>query len=182
MTNSTLDFFNSKLTPQQLQKVVEVSTKLNIEADWLLAVMYFESRLNPQAKNNISGSVGLIQFTRDKAGVNYKTISQKVYTLDSIYKMNFIQQMDLVYEYFKSFKAKMQSFADVYLVTFFPLAVGKLDSFILQASGLSANLISQQNPVFDLNKNGQITKNEFITYIEQKYKNTFNSIVKKKTK
>jgi uncharacterized membrane protein YciS (DUF1049 family) len=176
-----ISFFGSKLNPSQISKVEAVCLKLGILPDWLLAVMYFESKLNPQAVNSISGSVGLIQFTRDKAGVDYKTINGKKYQLDDLKKMDFIQQMDIVFEYFKSYSNKMSSFADVYLVTFFPSAVGKSDSYILQTSGLSASLIATQNPIFDTNKDKQITKSEFITYIEKKYLNSFKTPVKKKT-
>lgn len=175
-----ISFFASRLTPSQISKVEAVCIKLGILPDWLLAVMYMESKLNPQATNPVSGSVGLIQFTRDKAGVNYKTINGKKYILSDLKKMDFIAQMDVVYEYFKSSTNKMTSFADVYLVTFFPLAVGKPDSYVMQTSGLSASLIASQNPIFDLNKDKKITKGEFITYIEKKYLNFFNSPVKKK--
>lgn len=177
---SVINFFSTRLTASQLAKVEKVSTDLFIDSDWLLGVMYLESKLNPQAVNPVSGSVGLIQFTRDKAGVDYKTINGKKYPLETIKAMDFTKQLDVVSEYYKTHKNKMSSFADVYLVTFFPLAVGKPDTYVLQTSGLSASLIASQNPIFDLNKDKKITKGEFIAYIENKYLKTFNSIVKKK--
>ena len=43
-------------------KVTDICNQLNIKPEWLMFVMWFESRLNPQAVNPISGSTGLIQF------------------------------------------------------------------------------------------------------------------------
>lgn len=178
--NNPISFFQNKISQASIQKVIEVSDKLGILSDWLLAVMYFESKLNPQAINQVSGSVGLIQFTRDKSGVNYKTINGKKYLLSDLQKMSFSAQMDVVYEYLKPFKSKMSSFEDVYLTVFFPLAVGKFESYVLKTSSLSANLIASQNKIFDLNKDGQITKKEFTDFISNKYLTSFKEVVKKK--
>ncbi|MGC8160121.1 transglycosylase SLT domain-containing protein, partial [Salmonella enterica] len=43
-------------------KVKTISTELGINHNWLMFVMWFESKLNPQAVNPISGATGLIQF------------------------------------------------------------------------------------------------------------------------
>lgn len=164
--------FKKFLSSEEIDKVIEVATDLGIEANWLLAVMYFETAytFNPAKKNSI-GSVGLIQFTRDKAGVNYKTIGGAKFYLEDIAKMSFTEQMDLVKAYYKEAvgNKKITSFIDTYLVTFFPAALGKSDDFILQTSGLSASLIAKQNPIFDRNKDSQITKKEVTDYFRQVY-------------
>ena len=162
--------FAQKLTTEQLQKVIDVANKLGFNPNWLLAVMYFESgrTFSPSVRNTI-GSVGLIQFTRDKKGVEYKTINGKKYYLSALAKMSFTEQMDVVYEYYKPFKGKVKSFIDCYLVTFFPLALGKTGSFVFKTSGLSASLIAKQNPAFDKNKNGEITKDEVTNYFSALY-------------
>jgi hypothetical protein len=54
--------------------------------------------------------------------------------------MSFIEQMDLVYKYYKPFIGKMNSFIDVYLVTFFPNALNKDESYVFQTKNLSASL------------------------------------------
>ena len=46
------------------EKVNNICTELRIEANWLMFVMWFESKLNPQAVNPISGATGLIQLCR----------------------------------------------------------------------------------------------------------------------
>lgn len=161
--------YSNKIPTNDLLKVVEVSHKLGVHPNWLMAVMNFETggTLSPSTKNNI-GSVGLIQFTRDRAGVEYKTINGVRYQLSELAKMSFTRQMDVVYEYFKPFKGKIKSFLDLYLVTFFPVALGKSNDFVFQTSGLSASLIAKQNPIFDTNKDSKITKGEVLEFWKKK--------------
>ena len=177
-----ISLFSNKLSTDKIAKVQQVSNDLNINANWLLAVMYFESAktFNPAIKNGI-GSVGLIQFTRDKAGLNYKTINGKKYLLDDIAKMSFIKQMDLVKEYYKEVYrmlkiTQINSFVDLYLVTFFPRAVNQKDDYVFQTSGLSASKIASQNPIFDKNKDNKITKIEVIQHFQKYYNSVFNEI------
>jgi Transglycosylase SLT domain len=178
--NKANSFFRSKLSVIQLEKVQKVADLLQIEIDWLLFVMYVESHFKTTATNPYSGAVGLIQFTRDIAGVNYKTINGKKYYLETIKNMDFNTQMDLVYLYFKSFFNRMSSFTDVYLVVAFPLACGKPDNFVFQTKNLSATIIAQQNPSWNTIKDNQVTKLEFINYIEKRYNEVTGTVVKKK--
>ncbi|MCZ8168772.1 hypothetical protein [Flavobacterium sp.] len=177
-----IPLFTKLLTSDRQTKIVEVSNQLKINPDWLSAVIYFETgrTFNPKAKNQI-GSVGLIQFTRDKAGVEYKTIGGVKYPLSEIYKMSFNEQMDLVYQYLKPFKGKMNSFLDVYLAVFFPNAMNQSDDYVFQTKGLSASLIAKQNPAFDTNKDGQIKRKEVTDFFRKLYKENFPLIEKKKT-
>lgn len=164
--------FQSKLSQSQIDKATQVATALKIDVNWLLAVFYFESgRTFNTAVTNSIGSVGLIQFTRDKAGVNYKTIAGKRYPLDDIKKMSWNDQLDLVLAYYKEAIGSkvISSFEDLYLATFFPAAVGKTDSYVLQTKSLSASLIAKQNPAFDTNKDRQITKGEVQQYFKKLY-------------
>ena len=176
--------FTKKLSQLQIDKVIEVCNNLGINPNWLLAVIYFETgKTFSPSKTNSIGSVGLIQFTRDKAGVNYKTINGKRYLLSDLAKMSFVQQMEVVQEYYKevirSTKKVPGSFVDTYLLTFFPLAVGKSDDFVFQTKGLSASLIAKQNPIFAVN--GVVTKSNVIKMFEKWYGSTFAEIdIKKK--
>jgi hypothetical protein len=104
----------------------------------------------------------------------------KKYDLSAIQKMTFNEQMDLVFEYFKPYVNKINSFEDTYLTVFFPLGIGKASDFVFKTSGLSASLIASQNKIFDLDKNQQITKKEFTSYISNKYLTNFKVEVKKK--
>lgn len=176
--------FTKLLSQAQIDKVIQVCNDLDINPNWLLAVMYFESgKTFSPSKTNSIGSVGLIQFTRDKAGVNYKTINGKRYLLSDLAKMSFSEQMNVVKEYYREVirttKKVPESFVDTYLVTFFPLAVGKDDDFIFQTKGLSASLIAKQNPIFA--KDGVVKKKYVIDMFKKWYGSIFSEIdVKKK--
>ena len=43
-------------------KLQSICNKLQISPEWLLAVMYIESRINPYAVNKYTNATGLIQF------------------------------------------------------------------------------------------------------------------------
>jgi hypothetical protein len=169
MSQTISQSFAKVLTHEQLLKVVEVSANLSINPNWLLAVIYFETAKSfSPSKTNSIGSVGLIQFTRDKAGVGYKTINGKKYNLVDLGKMSFVAQLDVVEEYFKEVKKttgkSLNSFLDVYFAVFFPKALNQPSSYILQTTGLSSSLIAKQNPIFDINKDSKITKSEIETF------------------
>ena len=146
-------------------KVRAVAQTLGINPDWLMMVMWNESRLNAQAVNKQPGdssdpltrtstrATGLIQFMPDTA-LRLGT------TTKALYMMNAIDQLNYVYKYFKPWTGKVKSYFDLYLVTFFPDAVGKPDDHVLQTSKLSASLIAKQNPFFDVNKDGKLTVGE----------------------
>lgn len=173
-------YFQTKLPQTHLNKVLEVSQKLKIDVNWLLAVMYFETArtFSPQKTNSI-GSVGLIQFTHDVGTPNQKKINGKVYSLGYIKSLDFIEQMDLVHEYYKPYVGKMSNFLDVYLVTFFPAALSKSESYVLKTSSLSASLIAKQNPIFDSNKDKKITRSEISNFFKKWYTpKIFQEIIK----
>lgn len=170
--------FVPKLTPSNQLKSLEIAKKLKIDVNWLLGVIFFETAktFSPQKTNSI-GSVGLIQFTHDPDTPNHKVIGGKRYSLAYIKTLSFDAQMDLVYEYYKPYIGKMNNFLDVYLVTFFPSALSKSDSYVLQTKSLSRSIIAKQNPIFDTNKDNQITRGEIKSFFAKWYSpKIFNEI------
>jgi hypothetical protein len=139
-----------------IEKVVDISEKLKINPNWLMAIMYFESArtFSPSKGNNI-GCYGLIQFCPDR-GKNYKTVNGKRYAMSEISNMNYSEQLDLVYEYYKAYAGKLKSYTDTYFVTFFPLAIGKPDDWVIQGGGFTARQIYNSNPAFHQVKDGMI--------------------------
>jgi hypothetical protein len=132
------------------EKVNNISNELGIEANWLMFVMWFESKLNPQAVNPISSAVGLIQFmpsTARSLGTN----------TDVLKRMNNVQQLDYVLAYLRPYKGKMKRWIDVYLAVFYPKAMGKPDFVI------TSDIVARQNGVFDLNRDLDITVKEIET-------------------
>lgn len=138
---------------------------LEINPNWLMMVMWSESRLNAQAVNKQPGdsenaleraakrATGLIQFMPNTA-INLGTTNK------ALYAMSAIDQLNYVYKYFKPWTGKIKNYFDLYLVTFFPVAVGRPDDYILQTKKLSASTIAKQNPFFDVNKDGKLTVGE----------------------
>lgn len=142
-------------------KVYKISTELGIEANWLMFVMWFESRLNPQAVNPISNAVGLIQFMPSTA--------RSMGTTTSVLKsMNNVQQLDYVLAYLRPYKGRMKRWIDVYLAVFYPKAMGNQDYVI------TPDIVAKQNKVFDLNRDMDITVKEIETALRnsmpEKYK------------
>lgn len=139
-----------------VKKVSEISGKIGIDPNWLMAIMYFESgrTFSPSKGNNI-GCYGLIQFCPDE-DKNYKTVNGKKYLMSDIAKMDYNTQLDLVYDYYKPYTGRLKSYTDTYFVTFFPLAVGKPDDWIIQGGGLTAGQIYKANPAFQNVKDGKL--------------------------
>jgi hypothetical protein len=147
------------------QAVEVICGSLEINPSWLMMVMWSESRLNAQSVNKQPGdpedpqaraakrATGLIQFMPDTA-LKLGTTNK------ALYAMSAIDQLHYVYKYFKPWTGKMKSYFDLYLVTFFPAAIGKPDDYILQTGKLSAATIAKQNPFFDVNKDGKLTVGE----------------------
>ena len=138
-------------------KVIAIAAFLNIDPNWLMQVMYAESKLNNQAKNIQSGKLvaaGILQWTK-ASGV----------LPQSVLSLNHLQQLDKVKTYFTPYRGKMNSYFDVYMVTFFPAAVGKPDYYVFETKNLSAALIAKQNPAINKNRDGKITMSEFKEYV-----------------
>lgn len=138
-----------------LQRVRDISTTLQINPNWLMGVMYFESRLNHQAVNRVSGATGLIQFmpaTARGMGTTTQALAQ----------LTNVQQLDYVLRYYQPYRGRMHRYLDCYLVTFYPYAVGRPESFVLgsERSPERVALIARQNAGLDLNRDGQISVGE----------------------
>jgi hypothetical protein len=134
-----------------VEKVKTVASNLGINPNWLMAIMYWESAktFSPTITNSI-GATGLIQFMP-------KTAMSLGTSTGALRLMSAVQQLDYVYKYYLPYKNKIQSYVDCYLITFFPIALGKSENFVLQAKDISAYAIASSNPAFDLNKDGKVT-------------------------
>ena len=94
------------------QKVRQVSTDLAVPAEWLMAVMYAESRFNASVANHKgSGAVGLIQFMP-------ATIKDYGTSTSNLKTMSADRQMDYVYKYLDRVRNKYGAYdnlTDLYL-------------------------------------------------------------------
>lgn len=155
-----------------LVKVIEVSNYLKIPSDWLMAVMFKESGINAKAYNANGGASGLIQFMPS-------TMAQWNITGEQMRRLSGVDQLEYVKKYFSSYKGKILSYGDLYLITFFPIAIGKPDDYVLQTKKLSAELIAKANKVIDLNKDLKITKKEFYAYTLKGFSPTIQELLTK---
>lgn len=151
------------IIPDHLQvhfekRLRQIASELVVKPDWLMQVFWAESRLKANAVNPKTKAVGLIQFMPDTA----KGLGT---TVEALRAMNAVQQLDYVRLYFLPYKGKMKSYYDVYSIVFFPALIGKPDNWVLQTKNLSPGVIAKQNPIININKDGQITVAEFKKYV-----------------
>jgi hypothetical protein len=156
-----------------LAKVTEIAAKLGVNPDWLMIVFKVESSINHRAVNPVSQATGLIQFMPNTAlGLGTSVAALKA--------MTNVQQLDYVYKYFKPYAGRLHSIEDLYTVTFFPVALGKPDSYVLQTDTLSAGLIASQNRPYDIINDNAITLGELKTSILKKVPSEAIEYLKKK--
>lgn len=143
-----------------IAKLQSIATALGTTANNLMTVFFAESKVNPKAYNSASGASGLIQFLPS-------TASRLGTTTAAIRSMTATQQLDWVYKYYKSYTGKLKTVYDTYLAVFYPVAIGKPDSYILFSKGSTAY---SQNSNLDTDKNGNVTvgnvKTWFSKYIQ----------------
>jgi hypothetical protein len=138
--------------PDFKKKLEKVASALGVKSNDLLAIMKQESGVNPQAVNPTSNARGLIQFMPD-------TARRLGTTVDDIYKMDGVQQLDYVYKYFKMTGVGDGTLGDLYMAVFMPKYIGYPDNHVLGqygATGFSGKVYAQ-NKGLDRNKDGAIT-------------------------
>ncbi|MEM6342877.1 MAG: transglycosylase SLT domain-containing protein [Bacteroidota bacterium] len=139
------------------QKVQQVGDELGVPAEWLMAVMYSESRFDPGVSNaKGSGAVGLIQFMVPTVKELNVRMGTKYYMKD-ILAMTAVEQMELVAEYFHTIKERYgeyKSLTDLYLAVLYPKARGQDYCYALYAKPTQAYLM---NSGLDENKDGRVT-------------------------
>ena len=142
------------------QRLSEIATELNTHPDTLTRIFQIESGGNHTAKNKWTGATGLIQFmpaTAREMGTDTAALVQ----------MSATEQLDYVLEYLRP--AAGSDVFGFYLQVFFPAAKNKPETWTLQTSTLSAELIARRNPIFDLNKDKRIQVYEIRTYLNTNF-------------
>lgn len=171
--------FSNRVSKAFADKVISISDKLAIDPNWLIFLMDWESGIDADRENSF-GCVGLIQFCPDYSGGDFKTIDGVHYKMSIIKAMSPEDQLDLVYDYLREIQKATSRFSDYYQLYFsilYPAALGKPDEYVLN---------TQSNPIFDLNKNGQVTVAEVKQYLDNRIKEKvpqayWDTFFKKKT-
>jgi len=156
-----------KLSAAFKAKVVEIGKKLEVDPNFLMAVMSFESRIDPKARNPLSTATGLIQFMK-------ATAEDLGTSTSALLRMSDIQQLDFVETYFQKRireRGPLKTIEDVYMAVLFPALVGKPNNHVFASN--SGNTASrrryQVNRGLDINGDGIITKEEAATKVTKLY-------------
>lgn len=137
------------------QRVIEIARRLDVNPNYLMAVMSFESRLDPRAVNPRSGATGLIQFLPSTArGLGTSTAALR--------NMSAERQLDYVERYLAPYRGRMDNIEDAYMAVFYPAAIGRQSSSVLFRRGSDAYT---GNAALDLNRDGAVTKREAATHV-----------------
>jgi hypothetical protein len=144
----TMLAWGAKVSADFRQQVGAIAAGLGVDPSWIMACMYFESRLDPAARNPVSGATGLIQFMPSTArGLGTTT--------DELAAMTAEAQLNFVGAYFAPFKGRIKTFADCYAAILWPAAVGSPDGEVIFAGGSKAY---EQNAALDVGRKGYVTK------------------------
>jgi len=154
--------YENKVSADFAAKVQDISNQLGVNPDWLMYVMHNESAgtFNPAVKNPGSTATGLIQFlsgTADTLGTSTTALAQMTAT----------DQLDYVQKYFQgviNHYGPINSVSDTYLAVFYPAAIAWTDP----AKRFSTTVYSQ-NKIFDYDKLGYLTKQDFQDYVNYHY-------------
>lgn len=150
-------------------RVREVADALHVPAEWLMAVMYSESRFDPHVRNRKgSGAIGLIQwmpFTARELG----TTTEELATLTAV------EQLDYVEDYLHQARERYgeyESLADLYLAILFPKARGQEACYEMYAS---PSVTYKQNAGLDENKDGKVTPSDIDRRMKRLYPTAYHA-------
>lgn len=170
--NSGIELIYGKdISPEFKSKVVEVSNRLSVDPNNLMAIIAFETggKFKSNTQNGSgSGAVGLIQFmpsTAKRLGTSTSDLA----------KMKEIEQLEYVYKYLLPYKGKMKTLEDMYMAVLWPAAVGQPEDYVLFTKNKN-NAIYNTNKGLDSNNDGIMTKRE----IGQKIRNIYNKGLERK--
>ena len=134
--------------------VFAVADRLCIEPDWLMVVMWAESRFDPNVFNREgSGAVGLIQWVRP-------TARELGTTTADLSRMTMVQQMKYVSLYLDMVRYRFgdyDSLTDLYLGILYPKARKKGFDYVLYSNPSKAY---SQNKGLDRDSDGKVTVRE----------------------
>jgi soluble lytic murein transglycosylase-like protein len=144
-------------------KVIAISSRVNINPNWLMALINSESAgtFSPSILNGAgSGAVGLIQFmpaTARSLGTSTEALA----------RMSNVEQLDWVEKYIKYTMGylrvkQLADYDDLYFLIFYPAAIGKPDNWAFPQT------IYRQNAGVDMDKDGVITVADFKEFIRRK--------------
>ncbi len=144
-------------------KVREIAGMLDVPPEWLMAVMYSESKFDAGVENfQGSGATGLIQFM--PAAAREMNVS-----LERLKRMNHVQQMEYVYLYLQTVRERygdFDSLTDLYLAILYPKALGQDFCYTLYSNPTKSY---RQNSGLDENKDNHVTVSDIDRRMKRLY-------------
>jgi hypothetical protein len=159
--------YGQQVSPEFKAKILQIAQDLGVDPDYLMAVMAFESGLNPSAQNRFSCATGLIQFMRSTA----KNLGTSI---EELRNMTAEEQLDYVQEYFAPYKDKLKTLEDTYMAVLYPAGIGQPNDYVLfekrpeTEKGTKKYKQYEQNAGLDSNHDGQITKAEAAAKVKER--------------
>jgi hypothetical protein len=161
------------------QKETMISQKLIVDPNHLMFLMWVETAhtLDHRIVNYQKGddkdpnarclkrATGLIQFMPATARFLGTTTC-------ALRQMTNVEQLDYVYKHLSLFKGKYKDWLDLYCGIFWPAAVGKPDTF-----RITPDIVAKQNPLYDINKDGDIEKSEIRAALRKQVPAKYASII-----
>lgn len=143
-------------------KVREIGGRQNLDPNWYMAVMAFETgrTFSPAEINRAgSGATGLLQFMPSTAramGTSTRALAN----------MSAVEQLDYVEKYFEPYVGRINNLGDMYMAVLWPAGIGKADSWVMWTSG---SIEYTQNAGLDTNHDGTITRGEAVSRVNAMY-------------
>lgn len=154
--------WGAKVSPSFKRKVLEMTTRLQISPDFLMACMAFESgeTFSPAVRNAAgSGATGLIQFMPSTAKALHTTT-------EALAAMNAEQQLVYVERYFRPYKGRIRTIEDIYMTILYPKAIGQTTDYVLFSGSTKAY---RQNKGLDADGDKAVNKYEAAAAVRAKY-------------
>lgn len=166
--------FGKVVSPEFKKKVIKISDNLDIDVNYLMAAMAFETgeSFSPKKINMDSKAFGLIQFT--KIAIEDLSKNTGHVTKEMLFNMSDVEQLDYVEKYFKLWqkrKGKISNLEDVYMAILCPNAIGKPNDFNIYSKkdGKSYTQNSALDGSVDNRVDGAITKEEASHLVRKMY-------------
>lgn len=157
--------WGAKVSKEFRARVRQIESNLGINANWLMAIMAFETgrSLDPATTSLAgSGATGLIQFIPSTA--RYLGTSTT-----ALARMTAVQQLDYVERYFEDYARRIRNIGDAYMAVLWPAGINKPDSYVMwEKTGTYARQYAQ-NAGLDKDRNDQITRGEAVERVNKSY-------------
>ena len=158
--------YADRVTPLFCAKVDKIAHVRDIEADWLMACIAFETgeTFSPSVLNKAgSGAVGLIQFMPQTAAALGTSTAD-------LMRMTAEEQLDYVDKYIKQWAHRIGSLEDLYLSILWPAGIGKkLDDVLMLRNDPLKPKNYVQNKGLDYDRDGKITVREATRRVRELY-------------